>query len=102
FLAPPLPLLAFPTRRSSDLSSLHGVGVALAGTRPDRRPFRRRSNQAPETEPDFRLPHPRISLRVPTPTSPRPSLAHACKAAQTRSEEHTSELQSRVELVCRL
>src|SRR5438874_13289983 len=44
----------------------------------------------------------------PWTTSPRSarhaaaSTFHACAAAATRSEEHTSELQSRRDLVCRL
>src|SRR5690606_40710900 len=40
----------------------------------------------------------------PTPqaTTPRPLTMGVCESVPTRSEEHTSELQSRENLVCRL
>src|SRR5437660_2429910 len=44
----------------------------------------------------FRSPKRRNSVPLPTPA------AHATSSIVTRSEEHTSELQSRGHLVCRL
>src|SRR5690606_41603673 len=87
FAAPPA-LLSFPTRRSSDLPrrSSHEastVGTAIARTR-------------------------RWHRRWASPTSPstRSSSAHELLGSRVtlerRSEEHTSELQSRENLVCRL
>src|SRR2546422_2052122 len=49
-------------------------------------------------EPDPALPVRRVRP-VPAPLPARPALAGA---ARSRSEEHTSELQSRLHLVCRL
>src|SRR5206468_11250740 len=68
-------LHSFPTRRSSDL---------LAGLRP--RLCKRSLNRAEPWR------------------SPVLAAAHACQGpgCATRSEEHTSELQSRSDLVCRL
>src|SRR5437868_8795159 len=41
--------------------------------------------------------------RVPSVSSPRPRMPFwSASAVQSRSEEHTSELQSRFDLVCRL
>src|SRR4051794_41424759 len=57
----------------------------------------------------FRSPAPTPSTRMPpSTTSPRPgsvseaSSSALCSSAPDRSEEHTSELQSPVHLVCRL
>src|SRR5687768_17916072 len=71
---PPISTL-FPTRRSSDLA---GAGTARRSTRAPRRARR------PST----------ASRRAP----PRTRGA----ASRARSEEHTSELQTRLHLVCRL
>src|SRR5690606_39709945 len=85
-------LLSFPTRRSSDLRAL----LQWLGQRPPRwdgRAIRR------ETGARSRRSRSRRLLRRPVPTvrfsTPRPVDAW-------RSEEHTSELQSRENLVCRL
>src|SRR5436309_7247149 len=43
-----------------------------------------------------------LGLRVEQPKEFRPALRKALEAATPRSEEHTSELQSRENLVCRL
>src|SRR5699024_11279398 len=97
-LAPhPRPPHSFPTRRSSDLRG--GVSRAdptvSSGLRPSP------SRPLPE------LP-PRHSLRsAPAPRRPKPPRrpAHRGRPARARahrSEEHTSELQSRFDLVCRL
>src|SRR5699024_12430977 len=66
-------LLSFPTRRSSD----------LAAGRPRRLPVLRVAERNPES-----------------PTRGRRS--RDCSGERQRSEEHTSELQSRFDLVCRL
>src|SRR5437868_88084 len=99
--APLLPLLSFPTRRSSDLHSVFYLSGAALWLR-----------------------NPRVALAVPYLGAPRlrsgpDAHCHApCRRAQKiwtlrsaphrlaadapRSEEHTSELQSRFELVCPL
>src|SRR5439155_21780443 len=91
----------FPTRRSSDLASgtkidyfatrrvsydvtLGGDGQAVATTRV------RLSNGAP------------THGQPPYVIGPRASAARAGDQVSLRSEEHTSELQSRGHLVCRL
>src|SRR5690606_41060728 len=51
------------------------------------------------------LPRPAlIAVRSPPPGRPPPdeTVAHGCEPVGHRSEEHTSELQSRENLVCRL
>src|SRR5690348_7379141 len=102
FCLPPDPrdLHSFPTRRSSDLR------IQCAAQHPSAKPNR-------------------VLRRVSCPPSPQPDTARWCQTAQTRfppcrrsdtsiqlpqrpsccrsrSEEHTSELQSPVHLVCRL
>src|SRR5699024_11859942 len=87
-----LDLLSFPTRRSSDLSS-------------KRQPESRLTSQA---NLHARTTRTKRASDVPT-TSLRNNLAMLLHGAANslerlprRSEEHTSELQSRFELVCRL
>src|SRR5207249_11704078 len=83
--APPRHLPSFPTRRSSDLSSGSPPSAAVA----------------PQAI--------RAVLRA-RPGSWKPLLVAACRrppasrsrSSSSRSEEHTSELQSRFDLVCRL
>src|SRR5690348_17999390 len=77
--------LSFPTRRSSDLYTRHAeFTISTTKPLPSHRPWSGGSNLAPKFV---------ISLsRLLTPL----------KLATTRSEEHTSELQSPVHLVCRL
>src|SRR5699024_12451240 len=73
-----LPVLhSFPTRRSSDLPSPTGRGPSARAERTTGEPQR--------------MSHP--------PSQPSADLG---RAAVPRSEEHTSELQSRFDLVCRL
>src|SRR5699024_12408791 len=81
--APPR-LPSFPTRRSSDLGQL-----PLAPVHPRAHPLGRAERSADREPLDGRL---RLSRR------------HRARAVLSgvRSEEHTSELQSRFELVCRL
>src|SRR5207237_9602828 len=84
-------LHSFPTRRSSDLSSARG---------------RRRSSPP---RPPIGFARPRGKLSAPerhTATWSGKTTSSGCtpsaSAARTRSEEHTSELQSHLNLVCRL
>src|SRR5699024_12868933 len=87
-----LPLHSFPTRRSSDL-----------GTVPPHPALRADFSQG-RGEPPLPVQLERISSRSsllpPGATSPASS-AHR-RRRHARSEEHTSELQSRFDLVCRL
>src|SRR5690606_41732484 len=83
-------LHSFPTRRSSDLP-------------PHRAPDRAgRDACMPQRPADCSQPHPRT--RQPAWLAPRtPELRqHRLRTQLLRSEEHTSELQSRENLVCRL
>src|SRR5207237_1603921 len=73
-------LLSFPTRRSSDLRV--GVAVRLGGDRDVAAGF----DGAARARLDRRQ---RVDL-------------HGCTRHRDRSEEHTSELQSHLNLVCRL
>src|SRR5690606_40688288 len=84
-----LDLHSFPTRRSSDLPFWvkPGVGSTPSSGIPDSRDRR--------AAPDRR----RITRMSITATSHTPP---DLRALRTRSEEHTSELQSRENLVCRL
>src|SRR5437879_7474785 len=77
----PRDLHSFPTRRSSDL----GV-VGTNDAEDDLNPF---SAQRP-------------SQRLPTRHQRHPGIVAHLPVAVTRSEEHTSELQSPMYLVCRL
>src|SRR5690349_23202295 len=81
-----LVLLSFPTRRSSDLAT--GAGRAEPDPALQRLPARR-------------VRAARQRLRVRPPGRPAPGLADGLRGGR-RSEKHTSELQSRRELVCRL
>src|SRR5690554_7348593 len=78
-------LHSFPTRRSSDLAILGGTGYArLEWLKPP-------PASISATFREF--------LRLLTTGTPRSACSRSAKA---RSEEHTSELQSRPHLVCRL
>src|SRR5690606_41897254 len=88
-------LHSFPTRRSSDLlpsktlSTSSGSASSVSST--------------PTSEPPMRLP---TALPPACPEKPMPTftLSHRSLSSSRaeRSEEHTSELQSRENLVCRL
>src|SRR5699024_11415416 len=83
-----------PTRRSSDLRAAISSG-AIAPT-DGRRTQRRPSTDAAAA-----------SIRSISADTSRQSLTYTCTGSaadesSTRSEEHTSELQSRFDLVCRL
>src|SRR5438105_12218609 len=75
-----LDLRSFPTRRSSDLSTRHG----------------RRSASISHPDSD------RFVRTRARDRSPRRAAQASRARSSRRSEEHTSELQSRVDLVCRL
>src|SRR5438552_5305758 len=78
-------LHSFPTRRSSDLASISRW--TRRSSRPSQYPHRR-----PMT----------IPAPVPIPTASTPTQSEIRLPWTTRSEEHTSELQSPDHLVCRL
>src|SRR5690606_39466582 len=92
-------LLSFPTRRSSDLL----VAVGLIGTTVV--PYNLFLHAAAVRErwsgPEH-LPVARLDLTVSIALGAVVSMAVVATAASLRSEEHTSELQSRENLVCRL
>src|SRR5438105_5329571 len=75
-ISPPRTLYSFPTRRSSDLAAGED---------------RKCSKHQPDSKLHLIL-HARTGREMVTPRAAQP----------LRSEEHTSELQSRVDLVCRL
>src|SRR5207253_8899059 len=81
----PRALHSFPTRRSSDLMRVIAAHQTThCGPLPAMKPMR-------------------LPLPTPDASSPRPRVEDCCSnAANVRSEEHTSELQSRGHLVCRL
>src|SRR5207249_10262319 len=98
----PPALLSSPTRRSSDLYQAQramracGSAAVRAAARP--RPLPRASKIDRSR---------RISRSVPRAGAMvvggrQAGVLYKTEAGPTRSEEHTSELQSRVELVCRL
>src|SRR5690606_41464467 len=81
-------LLSFPPRRSSDLTS---------GPSPPPSTSPSRCSPTPTT------PWPRPTARGgPRRSTDGPSTASTAPPSSSRSEEHTSELQSRENLVCRL
>src|SRR5207247_7968393 len=93
----PPSLHSFPTRRSSDLPNARTDDPSRGrGISADFCALRRRSEQAHQFNRARRVEY----------NSDRSGAALsecACKIqSQVRSEEHTSELQSRVDLVCRL
>src|SRR5699024_11246042 len=85
---------SFPTRRSSDLKRDRSRGTPTRPTRPQGQTSNTsaRINQATTT------PSPRHQRHQPGDSMSAPAL----KPPFSRSEEHTSELQSRFDLVCRL
>src|SRR5437868_8406546 len=87
-----LPLPSFPTRRSSDLRP------PLAAPRRGRAP-----RWSPRPNRIGRSSHvPRCGQSVTFPLRWSDTRTGPFRAAVLRSEEHTSELQSRFDLVCRL
>src|SRR5690625_5695937 len=80
-----------PVLRSEELHHQRRVDSGVARYLPDRR---RSKTVVGETGPG------RIQDGLPCPTRARPTTA--ARAGRWRSEEHTSELQSRGHLLCRL
>src|SRR5699024_12579629 len=80
---------AFPTRRSSDLLPKGAAGTPL--------PFRRRSPGCPKRTDAATCFSELAKIEIPQVGASKPA-----KGTEARSEEHTSELQSRFDLVCRL
>src|SRR5690606_41517864 len=87
--APRRDLPSFPTRRSSDLPAARGHKT------------RRPDGRVPRRHPAAAAGWARAGRRRPRRGPPSASPA-GCAAWPSRSEEHTSELQSRENLVCRL
>src|SRR5690606_40497385 len=93
----PRPLHSFPTRRSSDLkrrliSAGHPFRVHPFGT------------TCTSTAVRCKLSTALNDIEAVSPFLPSPPMfrLHAARASALRSDEHTSELQSRENLVCRL
>src|SRR5699024_12848953 len=93
---------AFPTRRSSDLRSyyllawvmallLHGGVIVMVANWP--------LAVAPAPQAPQSLDVLLVSQPLPRPESPQPAVDPAPRVEAPRSEEHTSELQSRFDLV---
>src|SRR5690606_41913801 len=93
---PPLALHSFPTRRSSDLPRPLPLSIRaplrthLAHHETSRRHLDHRASRSCH-----------VSTKAPA-SSVRPTARGEAPMAAVRSEEHTSELQSRENLVCRL
>src|SRR5690606_42154222 len=88
----PLTMQSFPTRRSSDLQLLVRAQTnAEAGTRPPRFSYEGVIDQSEK-----------ITTGTPFDDGEPSALWEATQSKLARSEEHTSELQSRENLVCRL
>src|SRR5207249_10139720 len=92
---------SFPTRRSSDLIDRRCAGDSISLMNQDFPPL-------PFSQPVIRT---RRREKPPFPQLPRITIEQRVERSQflrtqteavTRSEEHTSELQSRFDLVCRL
>src|SRR5699024_11980986 len=96
-----LQLHSLPTRRSSDLSRLWACPVEKLSSPTTSWPF---SNKASIRLEPIKPAHPVTNKRLGAPFKGLNSSAKAFSVCvmQTRSEEHTSELQSRFDLVCRL
>src|SRR5690606_41392997 len=92
----PPDLHSFPPRRSSDL-----VGAPDSAPAPAAQPQRLSAFSAPTAAP---TPPPATPAPAPAPSPWGATRAPAApeRVPSTRSEEHTSELQSRENLVCRL
>src|SRR5206468_10983966 len=93
----PRDLPSFPTRRSSDLGSEHVVPThTVAAGRSAT--FRTTTLRGRKTWSASRC----MSHAAPSPLGPSTSTRVEVLGPRGRSEEHTSELQSRSDLVCRL
>src|SRR5207247_10979394 len=97
----PPPLPSSPTRRSSDLSALGHRPEAGRDRRSERRPGTRLGLADAPVDDGDHPPAERMS-DLPAGGDEEQGSALEVDALEERSEEHTSELQSRVDLVCRL
>src|SRR5699024_11446990 len=88
--ATPPQLHSFPTRRSSDLTELARSAMTTTIAAKTAKPKRREKPLIPKTRSGTYWPY------------LIPGLAAVLVIIVVRSEEHTSELQSRFDLVCRL
>src|SRR5207247_9052251 len=99
--APPPPLHPFPTRRSSDLRRL--LDRLLRRSPPPYPAVFRRQLPSIITPRDFDLsPYFEVIKFYPVEATNFDYRRIRWEDSEARSEEHTSELQSRVDLVCRL
>src|SRR5699024_12623217 len=98
----PITLHSFPTRRSSDLKNTHAPVLGMTGTGGAGKSsltdelIRRFMNEVPDKK---------VAIISIDPTKRKTGgalLGDRIRMNAIRSEEHTSELQSRFDLVCRL
>src|SRR5699024_11753463 len=89
-------LLPFPTRRSSDL-----VASPLPNPTTNRLAINGHRVSIPKVHNDSPIPMAK-RLKPPVMSGMKPTLCRIEPPSRARSEEHTSELQSRFDLVCRL
>src|SRR5699024_12528631 len=95
-------LLSFPTRRSSDLLALAFPATYPYRYRPCPSSFPRRRRRWRNNVPAFALSRSVTSVTAISILICSSRLAWTEQCSLPRSEEHTSELQSRFDLVCRL
>src|SRR5207249_10179973 len=91
---PLLTLHSFPTRRSSDLAACRAVHFSAGSSH-----FHFKTFTAPECTSKA---HGSLIPLWLARTRRGPTDGGTCQMRKSRSEEHTSELQSRFDLVCRL
>src|SRR5205085_11974147 len=91
---------SFPTRRSSDLRRL-SIQIGIVEVEPDALTTQRRVRKASDGRYDSGT-GPRAVSRQVQIVRPFVDACRSLQAGQIRSEEHTSELQSQSNLVCRL
>src|SRR5436309_2702108 len=93
---------SFPTRRSSDLSTTSRSSTTTSRTRARSGAGVRRSGRGGERRrPSMSATASSRSDSLPSCTIPRARPSSSSRPLPARSEEHTSELQSRENLVCR-
>src|SRR5206468_10616048 len=97
----PRDLHSFPTRRSSDLLG-SSSGVVTPGLGFGYNDYMNCFDPRPGRPNSVRPGKTRVTMMTPTMVFDRGKLRACAGAPGGRSEEHTSELQSRSDLVCRL
>src|SRR5690606_41875185 len=100
--AHPPHLLSFPTRRSSDLNPVTRFCTTELKIRVMRDFARSLGWESWTNVVGLRADEPGRVGRALDPERKRERWTNVCPLAEARSEEHTSELQSRENLVCRL